>query len=91
MNLLRGALAEAIGTFAFLTIGFLTLVAATAIGQGSTLVILLTVPFGFGLGLFAAISMFGHVSGGHSIGGDVGCPARRRSASPTRSSTSSPS
>jgi aquaporin Z len=65
MKLLRAVLAEAIGTFGFLTVGLLSLVSATAIGQGDAHVILLAVPFGFGLGLFAAIWLVGHVSGGH--------------------------
>lgn len=65
MTLLRPVLAEAIGTFAFLTIGFFSLVSATVLGQENALLVLLTVPFGFGLGLFAAIWMLGHVSGGH--------------------------
>jgi aquaporin Z len=65
MNLLRPVLAEAIGTFVFFTIGYLSLVSATVLGQGSATFVLLTVPFGFGLGLFAAIWLFGHISGGH--------------------------
>jgi aquaporin Z len=64
-RLVRPLLAEAIGTFAFFVIGFFCLVGATVVGQGSSLVIVLIVPFGFGLGLFAAIWAFGHVSGGH--------------------------
>jgi len=66
MNLLRAVLAEAIGTFSFLTIGLLSIVGATAVGQqSSAIVVMFVVPFGFGLGLFTAIWAFGHVSGGH--------------------------
>lgn len=63
MNLLRAVLAEAIGTFILVGMGSLAIVSATGLGQ--TLLVLLVAPFGFGLGLFAAITIFGHVSGGH--------------------------
>ncbi|HET9681031.1 MAG TPA: aquaporin, partial [Candidatus Limnocylindrales bacterium] len=63
MTLLRAVLAEAIGSFLFLTIGYLAVVSATGLGQ--TVLPLLVVPFGFGFGLLAAITIFGHVSGGH--------------------------
>ncbi len=54
-------LAELVGTFLFLSIGFLS-----ALGAGAMVGIpLLTVPFGFGLGLLVAIYAVGHVSGGH--------------------------
>ncbi len=58
MNLLRAVLAEAIGTFILVGVGSLAIVSA---GQ----LTLLVVPFGFGLGLLAAMAIFGHVSGGH--------------------------
>ena len=63
MTLLRAVLAEAIGSFIFLSIGYLAVVSATGLGQ--TVLPLLVVPFGFGFGLLAAITIFGHVSGGH--------------------------
>jgi aquaporin Z len=63
---LRAILAEAIGTFVLVVIGSFAIVSATGLGQGSGGVItLLVAPFGFGLGLLAAILLFGHVSGGH--------------------------
>jgi len=63
---LRAILAEAIGTFVLVVIGSFAIVSATGLGQGSGGVItLLVAPFGFGLGVLAAILLFGHVSGGH--------------------------
>jgi aquaporin Z len=63
---LRAILAEAIGTFVLVVMGSFAIVSATGIGQGSGGVItLLVAPFGFGLGVLAAIILFGHVSGGH--------------------------
>ena len=64
MNL-RAWLAEALGTFVLVGMGSLALVSAGVTGQGSPAFILLVAPFGFGLGLIAAIALFGHVSGGH--------------------------
>lgn len=65
MNL-RAVLAEALGTFVLVVVGSLSIVSATGIGQGTGgVIILLVAPFGFGLGLLAAITLFGHVSGGH--------------------------
>lgn len=61
MTLLRALLAEAIGTFILVGIGSLAIVSAV----GQSLPPLLIAPFGFGLGLLAAIVIFGHVSGGH--------------------------
>ena len=59
----RKYLAELVGTFLFLTIGYLSV---AAIG-GSTVTVsnLLVVPFSFGLGLLAATFAVGHISGGH--------------------------
>lgn len=54
-------LAELVGTFILVFIGSLSVLAANATG-GPLMVI---VPFGFGLGLLAAIFAVGHVSGGH--------------------------
>ena len=63
MNLVRALLAEAIGTFILVGMGSLSVVSATGLGQSA--LVMLVAPFGFGLGLLAAISIFGHVSGGH--------------------------
>jgi aquaporin Z len=57
----RKYLAELIGTFILVVIGSMTIVAAKATGAP----ILIAVPFGFGLGLLAAIQTAGYVSGGH--------------------------
>ena len=57
----RALLAELLGTFTLVALGSLSIVSA----NGSAIPPLLVVPFGFGLGLLAAIVMFGHVSGGH--------------------------
>jgi aquaporin Z len=57
----RKYLAELVGTFILVVIGSMTIVAA---GATST-PILAVVPFGFGLGLLAAIQSAGYVSGGH--------------------------
>lgn len=63
MNLVRALLAEAIGTFILVGMGSLSVVSATGLGQSA--LVMLVAPFGFGLGLLAAITIFGHVSGGH--------------------------
>ncbi len=56
-------LAELIGTFLFMMVGYTSVV---AIGNAAPPTAnLLVVPFSFGLGLLAAIVAFGHVSGGH--------------------------
>jgi aquaporin Z len=63
MNAARLYLAELLGTFLFLTIGYTSVAnfgASTASVPG-----LLVVPFSFGFGLLAGIFAFGHVSGGH--------------------------
>lgn len=57
----RAYLAELLGTFLFLTIGYLSVAALGAADANG----LLVVPFAFGFGLLAAIFAFGHVSGGH--------------------------
>ena len=61
MHLLRATLAEAIGTFILVGMGSLAIVSAA----GQQLPSVLVVPFGFGFGLLAAMTIFGHVSGGH--------------------------
>jgi aquaporin Z len=63
MTLLRALLAEVLGTFILVGMGSLAVVSATGLGQ--TTLVMLVAPFGFGLGLFAALTIFGHVSGGH--------------------------
>jgi aquaporin Z len=57
----RKYLAELIGTFLFLTIGYASVAAFGAAGVSG----LVVVPFAFPLGLLAAIFAFGHISGGH--------------------------
>jgi aquaporin Z len=56
-------LAELLGTFLFMMIGYVS-VAAIGLAEPAT-ANLLIVPFSFGLGLMAAIAAFGHISGGH--------------------------
>ncbi len=55
--------AELVGSFLFLSIGYLSVAAANAAATPTSA--LLIIPFGFGLGLLAAIYAFGHISGGH--------------------------
>ncbi len=57
----RKYLAELVGTFILVVVGSMTIVAATTMGTPVQVV----VPFGFGLGLLAAIQSAGYVSGGH--------------------------
>ena len=59
----RKYLAELLGTFLFMMVGYVS-VANFGLSEVPTPGILV-VPFGFGLGLLAAIFAFGHVSGGH--------------------------
>jgi aquaporin Z len=61
MNI-RAYVAELLGTFLFLAIGYLSV---AAFGPPNDVPSLLVVPFSFGFGLLAAIFAFGHVSGGH--------------------------
>ena len=63
MTAARLYLAELLGTFLFLTIGYTSVANFKAVSPG--LPGLLVVPFSFGFGLLAAIYAFGHVSGGH--------------------------
>ncbi len=59
----RVYLAELLGTFLFMMIGYTSL---AAIGASAAPVPgLLVVPFSFGFGLLAAIFAFGHISGAH--------------------------
>jgi MIP family channel proteins len=55
-------LAELVGTFTFFLIGFMAILSTQVFAGGPSLVV---IAFGFGLGLFAAIQIFGAVSGGH--------------------------
>ncbi len=57
----RKYLAEVLGTFILVVVGSMSIVAAKAMAAP----VLLVAPFGFGLGLLAAIQATGHVSGGH--------------------------
>jgi aquaporin Z len=57
----RKYLAEVVGTFILVVVGSMTIVAAGRMDAP----ILVVVPFGFGLGLLAAIQAAGYVSGGH--------------------------
>jgi aquaporin Z len=57
----RKYLAELVGTFILVVIGSMSIVAAGMMGSPVQAV----VPFGFGLGLLAAIQSAGYVSGGH--------------------------
>jgi len=57
----RKYLAELVGTFILVVIGSMSIVAAGAMSAP----VLIVVPFGFGLGLLAAIQSAGYVSGGH--------------------------
>jgi aquaporin Z len=56
-------LAELLGTFLFMLIGYSSVAAIGASGAGTPAV--LVVPFSFGFGLLAAIFAFGHISGAH--------------------------
>ncbi len=59
-------LAELVGTFILVFVGSMSILAAQAIAAaGGPNLVLVVVPFGFGLGLLAAIYAVGHVSGGH--------------------------
>jgi aquaporin Z len=54
-------LAELVGTFILVFMGSMSILAASTTGAP----VMVVVPFGFGLGLLAAIYSVGHVSGGH--------------------------
>ncbi len=61
----RAALAELIGSFVFLFIGFMGVTAMFAFTNGGGVPTILEIGFAFGLGLFVAIHFAGVVSGGH--------------------------
>ena len=58
----RKLIAEAVGTFILVGMGSMAILAVGAVSGSPALVV---IPFGFGLGLLAAIAISGHVSGGH--------------------------
>ena len=60
----RKYLAELLGTFLFMMIGYASIAGIRTCATAPT-PDLLVVPFAFGLGLLAAIFAFGHISGGH--------------------------
>ena len=59
----RAYLAELLGTFLFMMVGYMSVPALHAAAPAAPNI--LVVPFSFGLGLLAAIFAFGHISGGH--------------------------
>jgi MIP family channel proteins len=59
----RSYLAELVGTFLFMAIGYSSVAAISAASAPTPN--LLVVPFSFGFGLLAAIFAVGHISGGH--------------------------
>jgi aquaporin Z len=63
----RALVAEAVGTFVLIGVGSLGIASAVIVGgqNAGVLVILLIVPFAFGLGLLGALAIAGDVSGGH--------------------------
>ncbi len=67
----RKIAAEAVGTFVFFLIGLMSVLSTKAFnnpgypGTPDPFVDLVVIAFGFGFGLFAAIFVAGHVSGGH--------------------------
>jgi MIP family channel proteins len=62
---IRSALAELIGTFIFLFIGFMGVTAMFAFLANGGVPEMVNIAFAFGLGLFVAIQFAGVVSGGH--------------------------
>jgi MIP family channel proteins len=61
----RSALAELIGSFIFLFIGFMGVTAMNAFTAASGVPAMINIALAFGLGLFVAIQFAGVVSGGH--------------------------
>jgi aquaporin Z len=61
----RALAAEAIGTFILIAVGSFGIASAFVMSGGQGFVIMIVVPFAFGLGLMAAIAIGGHASGGH--------------------------
>lgn len=76
---IRKVMAEAIGTFVFLLIGFMAILSTKAFNSPNAVPQLLIIAFGFGFGLFAGIQVAGHVSGGHyNTAVTIGALADRR-------------
>src|SRR6478752_3350505 len=59
----RAYLAELLGTFMFMMVGYTSFAAISLAAPATTG--LVVVPWAFGFGLLAAIFAFGHISGGH--------------------------
>jgi aquaporin Z len=62
---MRKLAAEVIGTFVFFLFGFMAVLATIAFNGPNTPPSMVDIALGFGFGLFAAIMIAGHVSGGH--------------------------
>ena len=61
----RALVAEAVGTFVLIAMGSLGVGTAFLMSSGQSFVLMLVVPWAFGLGLMAAIAIAGEASGGH--------------------------
>ena len=61
----RALVAEAVGTFVLIAMGSLGVGTAFLMSSGQSFVLMLVVPWAFGLGLVAAIAIAGEASGGH--------------------------
>jgi len=61
----RALVAEAVGTFVLIAMGSLGVGTAFLMSSGQSFVLMIVVPFAFGLGLMAAIAIGGEASGGH--------------------------
>jgi aquaporin Z len=61
----RALVAEAVGTFTLIAVGSFGIASAFVMSGGQSFVIMIVVPFAFGLGLMGAIGIGGHASGGH--------------------------
>jgi len=61
----RALVAEAVGTFVLVGMGSLGVGTAFLMSSGQSFVLMIVVPFAFGLGLMAAIAIAGEASGGH--------------------------
>ena len=85
----RKYLAELLGTFLFMMVGYMSVAAFHAVTPPAPN--LLVVPFSFGLGLLAAIFAFGDISGGHFNPAVTVAMVLDRAYDPSRASaTSSP-
>jgi MIP family channel proteins len=61
----RALVAEAVGTFTLIAVGSFGIASAFVMSGGQGFVIMIVVPFAFGLGLMGAIAIGGHASGAH--------------------------